>query len=243
MEQLYEGGTHMGNKYYQLELAGYEALIRKGEDVRERGNPDKAIEIFNELLSNSPLSIQASALGHIIVCYKHLYQKTDDLDYVSNYMMPLCQRGLEMEISEAEKSVFKLRQGDCYLALSKPNEAVELYKEALSMLPSGSPQKGEYRSHLAFGLAMAGRLSDAYNQLDVAEYQIDTAEGLKPFHRRVIVAGLRYKQAKIQKMNGDYFLAFTAGLQGLYQALVLAIWYWYPVRLKQFFQFCFGKSI
>lgn len=224
-----------------------EEMIKGAEKVRERGRTNLAIVLFEDVINESKKlgwpDIQASALGHLIVCYKHLYQKSGNTVHVKQ-MIELCKRGMILDVPEGTKSVFALRKGDCYGIFGEFDLAANEYRKAIKMAAGNSALIAEYQGHQADNLIDKGSPEEALNRLKSADLTLYfESDSLRLFHYRTIKAGFRYKMAKAAYRIGKYGSAVLYGVQGFWLALVLAIRHLKPARLMQIFQFMMGRSI
>lgn len=194
-------------------MKNIDELFEKIEIARETGNYTDALLLSEQAIIESveqklPQKC-VNALGHKLVVYKHLFQKTEDSLY-NELMYGDIQAGLvickQYSLKGQPLAVMLIRLGDYYTHKELYSEAVPHYEAAYAEVSKASKGKhgelAEYLSHLGIARVMAGNeegLKDVKQALAWAEQ--DT--GLRPFHKLTITSGILFRLAAIYGKLGD----------------------------------------
>ncbi len=215
---------------------GIRALIEKGVNQRERGKSFDSIEIFNEAMQLSEeipdYSLYASALGHRIVAYKHLYQKQGSKVF-RNLMRIDAETGLILSIPEAEKAPFYLRMGDVYAIDKKRKLAEDCYRHAYQLVKGSSGEK-EYLGHLAEAMAHNDKGGEALQIVQPNLVEAIELYGPHPNeHGLIVISGIYKRLAVIAKITDQKKLFFASVWHYLRLATTLWLLHKNPMRMMQ----------
>lgn len=222
-------------------------LIREAERICEQGHPHEAMEILNRVIENTRKNgdpeMESSALGHKIVCLKHIYQNTRDektLEKIHGHI----KLGMMLPISEQHKAVFHLRLGDVYTARQDYQNAERSYRKAARLVRRDKIVHPEYLGHYAESKAVNGKPLLAIVLILIALRKVDEAKDiLRPFHRLILVSGLYARLAKSAIKARKFPLALSALFKGYALAWWLAIKHKMPQRRKQYHLALMGKHV
>jgi tetratricopeptide (TPR) repeat protein len=218
--------------------------INLAENLRERGRTVESISLLTEVIKEAETTgdnlILASALGHRIVCYKHLYQNTGDEIYLE-LMEEDIGTGVDLDISENGKAVFYLRYGDVNKLRGYKLLALDCYEMAFDEVKKGGVEECEFAGHYAEALVDAGQWKHA-NEL-ITEYMelLDSLKDIREFHRCILISGLCARKVKALLAGKRYFSAVWAFFRGYILAWKLKLSYKMPQRLNQYHQQLFGR--
>ncbi len=218
--------------------------IEYAEKLREQGQPYEAMALLTEVILQAQavgqLNLVASALGHRILCYKHLFQNTGNEVHLMN-MEENVAHGLALPIAEPEKAVFYLRQGDTFLLRNDAPQAESAYGAAYELITKGDHTEAEYLGHLAEAKSLNSKHSEAIELLLQAIGIANTAQPARLFHKLVILSGLQARLIRAALACKKYGLAVGAFINGYTIAWWLRLRYRMPQRLNQYHAAIFRK--
>ncbi len=174
-----------------------------------------------------------SALGHRIVCFKHLFQNGGGDGLLRNIQQDI-QQGLALPIPEADKAVFYLRSGDVHMLRGDLSAAESAYSKAYEVVLKGTHTEAEYLGHWAEAKALNGKCAEAIRLIKQARDHMKTCPNVRPFHRVTIVSGLEARMVRASLKCKRYGLAITSFVHGYGLAWWLKIYYRMPQRLNQY---------
>lgn len=216
--------------------------IKAAERLRERGKTQAALEaliaLADEFLDADALLNLAATIGQIIVCYKHFAQnRPAEKKIWINKMSGAVAWGKTLDVPDADKRSFVLREGDVAEMRGNLPEALRCYREA-ARLAEGTPDEWEYKGHLAALMAQVGELYAAATMIQQAidmTYRIRFS-GMEHWHWWVILSGLFSRQVKVELACGRKTWAGIAFAKGYAIAWWLLVWHWKPQRWRQYHQ-------
>lgn len=218
--------------------------IQRAETSREKGNTFNAIDLLTEVIQESKITgdslILASALGHRIVCYKHLYQNTKDEQYLV-LMEKDIRLGFKLDVPLEESAVFCLRDGDLYKLRGCHTWAIDCYELAFGLVKKGGVEECEYAGHYAEALVDAGHWKQAIEIITDSLEVLANLNDVRPFHRAILVSGLYARKIKALMAGKRYFSAVSTFFHGYALAWKLKLRYKMPQRLNQYHQALFGR--
>lgn len=218
--------------------------IEQAEELREQGNSDEAMVLLTEVVQQAQerghLNLVASALGHRILCHKHLFQNTGNEVHLVNMEQDVAH-GLALPIAEMDKAVFYLRQGDTFLFRNYAQQAENAYDTACTLVAKGGHAEAEYLGHLAEAKSLNGKCNEAIELLLQAIGIANIAQNVRPFHKLIILSGLQARLIKTALACKKYGLAIGAFVNGYSIAWWLRLWYHMPQRLNQYHTAIFRK--
>ncbi len=218
-----------------------EEPIAELERAREQGDAQRALELSNHLLYEAAASGDSrklvEVLQHRLEVYKHAFQATGEPLFLE-LMRADVETGLRLaaahEFPDAQ-ATFQLRLGDTLLLRGDAVGSLPAYREAVSLVdPETNPaRRAEFLSHLGRARAKAGELEQSKQDLEQSLRLAEAAEGVRPFHKLIIVSGILMRLAEWAKLSGD-----TGASKGyLDRASVMArelnAEHQMPMRLKQ----------
>ncbi len=211
--------------------------IEQAEIERELGKADRALDalavIRSEALREKDWHAVASATGHILVCYKHLYQNTRNESYLSD-MTAEVNWALELPVPEMDKAVLWLRKSDVAFALGRLTEAEAFRVRACEMVEKNSLSEVEYLGHLAEVKAIRGKLMDAECLFRRAAFILDGIPSHQSFNRVSLECGMFARRAKLAALQKRYWCASRYFLYGYHLALIYKYRYGMGQRLRQY---------
>lgn len=216
--------------------------IKLAERLRERGSTQAALDALialgDEYLDDNHCRNLAAIIGQIIVCYKHFAQnRPSERTKWVNKMSGAVAWGKTLNLPDADKRSFVLREGDVAEMRGNMPEALRCYREAVR-LAEGTPNEWEYKGHLAALLAQVGELYAAAVMIQQAidmTYRTRFA-GMEHWHWWVILSGLFSRQVKVELACDRAISAGLAFLKGYAIAWWLLVRYWKPQRWRQYHQ-------
>lgn len=186
-------------------------LIEQGEMVREKKNWDKALEIFDRAIIEAarlkkPETI-INILAHKLIIYKHLYNESGNQIFLE-LLYNESKAGIHLAdvfiIQGQARAVSLLRVADYYYLKGDYKTANKYYYESLENLnPEDKAMYGEYLGHLGLSEVLSGEKKKGFATLDRAYEQVFENKSLRPFHKLVILSGIRLRQAKAFGEMGD----------------------------------------
>lgn len=216
--------------------------IKAAERLRERGKTQAALDALialgDEYLDNNDCRNLAAIIGQIIVCYKHFAQnrRAERTEWV-NKMAGAVAWGKTLNLPDADKRSFVLREGDVAEMRGNIPEALRCYREA-ARLAEGTSDEWEYKGHLAALMAQVGELYAAAIMIQQAIEMTQRTRfaGMEHWHWLVILSGLFSRQVKIERLCGRTASAGAAFLKAYAIAWWLLVWHWKPQRWRQYHQ-------
>ncbi len=216
-------------------------LIRKAELLRERGNYTEAVYILDSVieyaLKNKKPYLESDARGHLIVCYKHLYERNYDSFWL-DYMYTCARAGLFLNLPEVDKRVFYLRLGEFEYYRKEYDKAEVLFRKAHLLVNKDCREEAEYLAHLVSVLVARSELFEARDLLARAFVLMNmprVRKDTRPFHRLIILAGLYLLEYKLNLRSG---LGASAARKAYLKGYAIALWLKWrhkmPQRLTQF---------
>lgn len=213
--------------------------IEQAEILREQGKPHDASLALSLIIKGCEQTGNADdlalALAHRILCDKHIFQN-GGWDVHLEFMNLDIEQGLALPISPSAKSVFMLRKGDYLTFQNKLEEAEAAYAQAYQLVEKDGYTEAEYLGHWAEAKARVGKIDEALTDLATAVSYMKTCLNVRPFHKAVIISGLRARTIKPALSARRYGLAGLSFAHGYSLAWLLALRYRMPQRLKQFHQ-------
>jgi len=211
--------------------------IEQAEIERELGKADRALDVLavirSEALREKDWHVVASATGHILVCYKHLYQNTRNESYLSA-MAAEVNWALELPIPEMDKAVLWLRKSDVAFALGNLTDAEALRVQACEMVEKNSLSEAEYLGHLAEVKAMCGKLMEAEYLFGCAATILEGTRRHRSFNQVSLECGMFARRAKLAALQKRYWCASRYFLRGYHLALIYKYRYGMGQRLRQY---------
>ncbi len=218
--------------------------IEQAEELREQGQPYEAMALLAEVILQAQVGrlhgLIASALGHRILCHKHLFQNTGNEAHLVN-MEEDVAHGLVLPIEEIGKAVFYLRQGDTFLFRNDALQAERAYGAAYELVAKDDHTEAECLGHLAEAKTLNGKCSEAVELLLQAIGIANTAQHVRLFHKLVILSGLQARLIRAALACKKYGLAVGAFVNGYSIAWWLRLRYRMPQRLNQYHTAIFRK--
>jgi tetratricopeptide (TPR) repeat protein len=219
--------------------------IEQAEILREHGDTAGALSMLTAIISEASEAQDyqslASALGHCIVCFKHLFQNGGGEDHLRGMEQDI-EQGFGLPIPEAGKAVFYLRLGDVQMLRGNLPAAEAAYSKAYEVVSKGDHTEAEYLGHLAEAKAFNGKCAESIELLNQALAYMKTCPNVRPFHRVVIVSGLKARMIRAALKCGRYELAISSFVYGYAQAWWLKVNYRMPQRLNQYHSAIFRRQ-
>lgn len=215
--------------------AEFDQVCGRAEVFREQGKTNQALIVLNALISDASAHSDrvAEALGHRILCYKHLYQNTEDINHLHNMCID-ARKGLGLQIPRTSKAKFYLRLGDVYMLQGSFVAAERAYRIAYEVCKKGDYSKAEFLGHWAEAKALNGKCAEAIGLLKHALAHLKVFPPPRPFHRLIVVSGVEARLVRAAFKCKSYGLAMKYLIHSYMLAWWLKIYYGNPVRLKQF---------
>lgn len=227
-------------------------MIKQAELLREHGDTWGSIDQLMEArelirdsgegpLSLGALMVLAEALGHEIVCFKHLYQNTGKLEYL-DYMAESVSEGLDLEIPDEQKAVFYLRRGDILTSLNEYEDAERSFQKALDLVELlENHTTAEYMGHLGESMTKNGKAEKGV-EIILKALHLMNRQKVEEWHRLIIVSGLYGRLSKAALKSGKYQLAFSSLWATYKMARKLKKEHGMPQRLNHFYQRLLGRG-
>ncbi len=222
-----------------------EQKILEAEILRERGETYSAAQLLTEIIRDPKSSAHeiATALGHRIVCFKHLYEAGRHNISLLHEMIKDAERGINLDIPESAKAVFYLRLGDANKLRGEYRQAQSNLDKAYQLVEKGGREDAEYLGHLADAVRLNGDPQSAVQLFDMALALMNLRKVReqmrgRAFHRHIIIAGLLLLKSKalVACKPPRESEAKRAYWQGYLRALWLELRYHMPQRMNQFRQ-------
>jgi tetratricopeptide (TPR) repeat protein len=123
--------------------------------------------------------------------------------------------------------------GDYYLYKEDYAKSVAYYKSAIENLnPEQKGEYGEYLGHLGFGQALSGD-KQGFETFRRAYQLVDESDDLRPFHKLVVFAGIKLREAKALSVIGDQEAAKKSLTEAEQLGKELAEQHKLPLRLEE----------
>jgi tetratricopeptide (TPR) repeat protein len=219
----------------------FKKLIEQGEIAREHEDYSEALRCFDLAIVEAGsvkdwLSV-TQALGHKLIIYKHLFQKTRERPFLElmlkdaeAYLNIANKKKLPSEI----KKIPLLRIADYDFLTGAYTKAVTVYQSALAHIPKRKVNEiAEYQSHYALALIKANRPELGLDLLRDSLSKIEKAKGMRPSHRLVVKSGIFGRIALASIWMKDGITARQAFEKAMIDALILEKKYKRPMRLRQ----------
>ncbi len=215
-------------------------LIEQGEKVREEKKWDEALTIFDRAIvlaanEKDPERL-ISILGHKLIIYKHLFYETKNRLFLELFRGEV-ETGLNIikleKITGRMKGLMLIRQGDYYLLLSEYKKAVEFYTESVACMDkSRAGEYAEYLGHLGLGQALSGDPA-GFETFKIAESMLTGSTDLRPFHKSVVLAGIKLRAAKSYAVANNIAAARENADEAEKLGQEIAQKYGLPLRLEE----------
>ena len=187
-----------------------EQLIEQGERVREEKNWNEALKFFDNAIivaanEKKPEQI-INILGHKLIIFKHLFYETENPIFLELFKgevlsgMNLTER---FKILGQPRALMLVRMGDYNLLKKQYAGSIEYYKKSIENLDVAKKgEYGEYLGHLGFGQVLSGD-NQGFNTLEKAYRLVEESNDLRPFHKLIVLAGIKLREAKSFAVIGD----------------------------------------
>lgn len=221
-------------------------MLEHAELIRENGDSEQAISILTEAIRLAQRMddrvLTARALGHRIVCYKHLWQNLGLQKYL-RLMQEDIDRGLALDVESKHRAAFYLRKADIHASCGESVEAEENYRQAYQLVGKGNYTEGEYLGHWAESLVDVGRAREAVYLLLKAILIVTSDRKIPAWHRLIVHSGLYGRLSKAAWKARKPVTAIIALGKCWTMSRRLARDYNMPQRLKQFHLRLCGKGV
>lgn len=224
-------------------MQNIDALFERVEEARETGKYAEALSFAEQAVvaavDQELPSKCVNALGHKLIIYKHLFQKSENQLY-NELMYGDIQTGLaickQYTLTGQPLAVMLTRQGDYFVHKEQYAESVPHYEAAYEQIAEVSKGKfgelAEYLSHLGIARALAGD-DRGLQDVEQAFAWIKQDTELRPFHKLTIVSGILFRLAALYGKRGDTLRFNEYFNQAMERARELKDVYNMPMRTVQ----------
>jgi hypothetical protein len=213
------------------------ASIEEAELVRERGETERALESLCAIRAKAAKDGDLEAVGlasaHIVVCYKHLYQKTGAAINLLK-METESEQALALPLPDRLKAVFWMRRADVACERREFDQAEVFGQRGYDLVEKHSYAEVDCLGRLAHAKTMSGKFTEAESFFARATDILAGMPSHRTFHRVTVESGLLARRTKLALNQKRYASAVRHFIRGYLLAWEYRIRYGMPQRVKQY---------